>query len=208
MEHLRIAHAPLMRLFLLIAGLAVFLPVAPVLGQVLPDSSIAEPYETIEASLGISFPGDQGVLGSAWDPGIGVLASAATPFYTGRLTGLVRMRPYSANADAPSFRAFSVHVGWDRPLVSVGRATLRGGFSLGTMRMSFDDNSEPGIRNESEFSVALSGSVVIRASGESAILIGFSRERIFTSLPVDAGQWSVAYAHQFRTPDWIRRVIE
>lgn len=165
-------------------------------------------YATIVAGAGASITTDYVALDQDWSPETGAVVFAATPFYVGRLNAQARYQPFSARGAVPSFRTFAVRVGWDRELVSLGPLSARAGAAIGTLRMSFDDRSEPGIRNESELLLAASGKLLIRIRRNSGLHLGWTRERVFTRVPLDLGHWSVSYAHTFRTPDWIGRIIE
>ena len=176
-----------------------------------PDSAVgqAEPFSEIEVWAGLVLPGQQGTVSDYWDPGLGGALGMATTFFTGRLTGSLRLVPYSPHRAVPSFRALNLRAGWDGTLVARGGATLRGSFHVGNLRMSFDDSgSEPGIRNESEFAAGYGAGLYVALSTSSGIALTVTQERVFTSKPLDLRHWALAYTRTFATPDWVRRLIE
>ncbi len=168
-----------------------------------------EPFSEMEAWAGPVLPGQHGALADYWDPGIGAAVGLATPFFTGRLTGSLRLVPYSPRQSVPSFRALNLRAGWDRSLLAYGPATLRGSFHLGNLRMSFDDSgSEPGIRNESEFAAGYGAGLFIKLGASSGMALTVTQERVFTSKPLDLRHWALAYTRRFATSGWVRRWIE
>lgn len=169
----------------------------------------AEPFSEMEAWAGLVLPGQHGPVADYWEPGLGAAAGLATPFFTGRLIGSLRLVPYSPRESVPSFQALNLRAGWDGVLLAKGFATLRGSFHVGNLRMSFDDSgSEPGIRNESEFAAGYGGGLFIELGSSSGIALTVTQERVFTRKPLDLRHWALAYTHRFATPEWIRRLIE
>lgn len=186
-------------LFLLV--LSISIP-SPALGQ-------PEPYSEMEVWGGVVFPGQDGALSNYWEPGLGGAAGLATPFFSGRLIGSLRLVPYSPRSSVPSFRALNLRAGWDTTLLAYGPATVRGSVHVGNLRMSFDDSgSEPGIRNESEFAAGYGAGLFLDIGSSSGIALTVTQERVFTRKPLELRHWALAYTHRFATPDWLRRWIE
>jgi hypothetical protein len=110
--------------------------------------------ETLDLGVGVYSDANHGLFHDFWDPGTGLEAFLAFPFYIGRLRLGVQQFHNDAITEAVGFRSRYFHVGFDLGVPFTGGARLRAGPEVGIYHMWFDDESLPDFsRSESEFAI-------------------------------------------------------
>ena len=165
-------------------------------------------FSRLDLRAGPSWNLGSDALSPEWERGLGVELGVDTPFYVGSLTAGIRLLAHPAALDVPDFRALAVWAGWGRSL-SVSRFRIGTDARLGNLRMSFDDpDAEPGIRNESEFTGAVTLWTDAAVGARSRLRLAWSAERTYTDPLLDLGYLSVSYVHSIRTPSWLEDFLK
>jgi hypothetical protein len=110
--------------------------------------------ETLDFGIGVYADANHSLFHDYWDPGTGIEAFLAVPFYVGRLRLGVQQFHNDALADGVAFRSRYFHAGFDLGVPIAGGIRLRAGPELGIYHMWFDDDDIPEFsRSESEFAI-------------------------------------------------------
>ncbi|MFT5142348.1 MAG: hypothetical protein ACI80V_002644 [Rhodothermales bacterium] len=167
-----------------------------------------EPFSSLSVDAGLAMSSGLGDLDRFWESGTGASLRFSTPFHVGSLAVGIRVLPYRPIADVPKFNGALFHASWGAPVISASWFSLHLGGRLGNLRMAFDDDSQPGVRNESEFTVG--GEALLRVGGSrrSGLTIGWSLERTFTKKPLDLQFLTVTYGYRFAMPEWLGGILK
>ncbi|MBO6576355.1 MAG: hypothetical protein JJ896_16710 [Rhodothermales bacterium] len=148
-----------------------------------------------------------GDLASWWTPSPGATVSADTDFYGLRLATGLRFVRWRADRRVPDFDALTAWAGVSRQLVELGPVQARASGRIGNTRMAFDDRSEPGIRNESEFLAGLGLAVTYTVGPRLAVELEWAAERAYTAREVDLHLLHVSVRRSLEMPSWMRDIL-
>jgi hypothetical protein len=167
-----------------------------------------EAFSTLSVDLGLALTSGIGNLDRFWESGTGASLRFSTPFHVGTLAVGLRVIPYRAIANVPKFKGALFHASWGAPVISASWFSLHLGGRVGNLRMAFDDDSQPGVRNESELTVGGEALVRIGGSSRSGLTVGWSLERTFTRRPMDLQFLTVTYGYRFGMPGWLGGILK
>ena len=144
-----------------------------------------------------------------WQRGSGVTFAAATPFYFGEMeTGLALHRYPSSDRDTPSFEAWFVFAGWGAGYSAPRVFSWYAGLRTGIYYMDFDEDTFPGVREESEFSLALVSRIDLHLSQTARLFVEGHVMRTYTLPRFDTAGLTGGIGLRFRSPAWLRALLE
>lgn len=175
-----------------------------------PAAAQGDPFETLEVSVAASAGVmDAPLFRQYWRPGRGGEAALATPFYVGRAeVGAVVQRHEAAVAEVPRYDAAHLYLGWGLRHAITRHLGVYGGLRLGNYMMRFDDDTFPGVRNESEFTLGLQARLDVTPAPGWHLSGGVAAQQVFTYLRLRQVTASVGLRHTFGTPGWLRRFLQ
>ena len=165
-----------------------------------------EPFSTLEVQGGAAQNVATTFLHEYWERGRGLTANVATPFYRGEAElGAAVHRYYNRQGVAvPGFDAALLYAGW-RLRADLEPVTLAAGVRVGNYRMTFNEQTFAGVRNESELAVMGYGRLAVRVVGPLSIYADAGHLRVYTFLRLKLWYASVGLSYRFGTPDWLQR---
>lgn len=196
LRHERHLRAPLLPLFLVL----MLLTSGTVLGQ--------SAFSRITLSGG----GDINVyhprLLPHWNAGRGGHLSASTPFYFGEVEAGVAFHRYDVpSGEVPRFDALMAFGGWGVRLVPAESFSWYNGLRVGNYRMAFDEETFPGIRNESELALGLFTRVDVHLSTALNVFVAGRYNRMYTAPRLDLAYLSGGLAISFESPEWLLTLL-
>ncbi|WP_457653147.1 hypothetical protein [Rhodocaloribacter sp.] len=168
----------------------------------------AQPFETLELSLTGTVNVNRNFLHEFWraEPGGGL--NLTTPFYLGVAeAGGILHRYRAKTGDVPRFDALLIYVGWGFRLKVAPRLAWQNGFRVGNYRMTFDEDTFAGERNESELALAFRSSLRFRLSERVAVRVSGSYMKAFTFHRLKLFHVSAGVSYRMRTPGWLREFL-
>ena len=168
----------------------------------------AQPFETVTVRAGGALNVNRNFLHEFWRRGIGGEASVATPFYLGYLEAGGAFHRYdNSRPDVPAFDAVLLYAGWGLRLDLADRLRLEGGVRAGNYRMSFDEVTFAGVKNESELTLGLAARVSARLAGPVSVHAGGSYHKVYTFLRLNVWYATAGLSYRFRAPAWLKDVL-
>jgi hypothetical protein len=169
-----------------------------------------QPFETIDVALALLTDRNDALLQRYWDPGLGVEGTVRMPFYAGAVElGLQQFHHDPRRWDVPGFRARFLFFGWGIGGPVTGRLRWDGGIRAGIYDMRFDGDTIPDFRrSENELGTALRAALDYLLGRRWRAGIAGAYQVVFTSDHLEQLLLSVSVARQFRTPPWLRRVLD
>lgn len=166
------------------------------------------PFETLDLLAGATVDVNQGLLFyDLWRPGKGAAAGVATPFYFGTAEAGGAVHRYGARADSvPAFDALVVYAGWGLG-AEVGRLGVHGGVRAGLHRMTFDEDTFVGVRNESELALGAVARVHVDVARGWALYGEAAYMKTYTYIRLQQVWITAGIRARITTPSWLRRVL-
>ncbi len=165
----------------------------------------AAPFETLEVRAGGMLNVNRNFLHAFWREGYGGEAAIATPFYLGYAeVGGAFHRYRVEQPTVPAFNALLLYAGWGLGLDVAGRLRLEGGGRIGNYRMSFDEVTFTGVRNESELALLLHTRVTVRAAGPVSVYAAGSYMKVYTFVRLNLWYVSAGLSYRLRSPGWLK----
>ncbi len=193
-----------------VAFLVLCVATAPVArGQNEPFSRILDkPFSRIEIAGGGALNVGNGPIHDYWEPGYGGEISFLTPFYLGSAeAGAAYHRYEEVSGRVPRFDALLVFAGWGLALEPVDWVSWYNGFRLGNNRMTFDEETFPGVKNESEFLVGAQSRVTIRLFKQTGIFGAAHYTQTYTFVRFRTLYVSAGLTTSFGTPSWFQAFL-
>lgn len=186
--------------------LAAFLLAAAAAGSPAGAQEAREPFDRLDVALhAIADTGNQD-FHDYWDAGRGLGLEAATPFYAGSLSTLVRFMDNDAvrGAGTPSMNAWGLWAGWwaGRDVTESVRLSL--GASLGITQWEFPEEDNDALGRESEIGIEAGARVGWSFTPRWGVAVTGSLQRTFTHERIDLVLVSVGVVRTFGTPEWLR----
>ncbi|MEX0820868.1 MAG: hypothetical protein WD021_01880 [Rhodothermales bacterium] len=139
-----------------------------------------------------------------WKPGRGGHLSVSTPFYFGEAEAGAAFHRYDAQTtDVPRFDALMAFVGWGVRLAPAESFSWYNGMRVGSYRMAFDEETFPGIRNESELSIGLQTRIDVHLTPALNVYIAGRYNRTYTAPRLDLAYLSGGLAISLESPEWL-----
>lgn len=168
-----------------------------------------QPFETLTLSAGGATSLAHGLFHAYWKPGYGGELTLGTPFYFGVAEGGVALHRYEIlRPDVPRFDALLAYVGWSVAVRPARRLTWLTGVRVGNYRMSFDDDTFAGIRNESELTLGLHSRLQARVTEHWSIYGGASLLQTYTYIRLRNVYLSAGLSRRMTTPGWLRTFLQ
>lgn len=168
----------------------------------------ANEYETFSIMVGGTHNANRTTFHQYWNPGSGIELSVSTPFYVGYLESAGAFHVYRNKLPSvPRFNAISASVGWGIQVPVTRFLDWRAGVRAGNYRMSFDYETFRGVRNESEFSVAVLSQIHLQFTNTWFFYLSGSYEKTFTYIRLKPLYISAGIGHTFKTPRWMQEVL-
>ena len=172
-----------------------------------------EPFSRIEISGGPTFNVKEGNVTEErihrfWSPGRGGELSFLTPFYLGDAEAGVAIHRYDAiGSDVPSFDAILVYFGWGFNWELVPGLFWYNGVRIGNNRMSFDEDTFPGIKNESEFLLGGQTRATFHVFRHTGIFASAQMTQTYTFIRFRTLYISAGLTTSLSTPGWLRSFL-
>ncbi len=167
-----------------------------------------EPFETVEVRLGGMSNVNRNFLHAFWKPGAGAEAAIATPFYLGFVEVGGAFHRYEAGpASVPAFDAVLLYAGWGLRLDVADRLRLEGGGRIGDYRMSFDEVTFAGVRNENELALLLQARLALRPAGPVSVYVAGSYMKVYTFVRLNLWYVSAGLSYRLRSPGWLKDLL-
>ncbi len=178
-----------------------------------PGAHGQEPFSRIDLAVGGAQNIQEGNLNEArihdyWKPGYGAELSMSTPFYLGDVEAGVAVHRYKPLSTAvPRFDAFLVHVGWGLNWELVPGFFWYSGIRMGNSRMTFDEDTFPGVKNESEFLLAAHSRATVHITRSTGVYASAHLTQTYTFVRFRTLYISAGLATSFQTPRWLRNFL-
>jgi hypothetical protein len=150
-------------------------------------------------------------LHALWAPRDGFELGVSTPLPVGEIgIGIAALSFGGRAAEQPDFDARLLTLRWGGSRTIAGPLAFHGSAALGNIFMTFDDGERRvgGLTTESELLVGGVGGLDLRLSPWLSLSVESSLLRILTSTPIDLVLVSAGATLGFRTPRWLRGVLE
>lgn len=131
-----------------------------------------------------------------------------TPFYFGDAELGAAYHPYDVtNGEVPRFDAIHVFAGWGIRLSPISSASWYNGFRLGNNRMTFDEDTFAGVKNESEFLLGAQSKLTIRLFRQTGIFAAAHFTQTYTYVRFRTLHVSAGLTTSFATPSWLQTFL-
>lgn len=165
------------------------------------------PFSTLEFRLSGTQNVHRNFLHTYWQPGIGGEATLATPFYLGYAEAGGAYHSYRVDdPGVPAFHAMQIFAGWGLS-AKYSRLQLEGGVRIGNYRMSFDESTFAGVRNESELALGVQGRLAVQVAGPVSLHVAGSYVQVYTFLRLKLWYASAGLSYRLQTPRWAEEFL-
>lgn len=176
------------------------------------DANAQAAFSRIEISAGPSVNLENSFsetrLYNYWNPGTGAELTFLAPFYFGEAEAGAALHQYeSFTADVPSFDALLVFFGWGYDWEFLRGLSWYNGLRMGNQRMTFDEDTFPGIRNESEFMVAYQTRAAFRFYRNTGIFASAQFTQTYTFIRLRTAYVSFGLTTSISTPGWLQSLL-
>lgn len=167
------------------------------------------PFSTLEVALGGTTNLNETTFHEYWRPGQGAELSLSTLFYVGEAEAGAALHRYDAHADVPRFDALFAFVGWGVALQPVPWIGWYNGLRVGNYRMAFEDDTDfPGVRNESELTLALHSRLDLSPGRGWTIFGGATLQQTYTFIRLRYVYATGGIRYAFETPAWLQTFLK
>lgn len=166
------------------------------------------PFSRVGITGGGTFNVGSSQIHDYWEPGSGGEITFHTPFYLGHAeAGGAYHRYEAAASDVPRFDAILVFAGWGMAVEPVHWISWYNGIRLGNQRMTFDEETFPGVKNESEFLVGAQSKLTIRLYKQTGIFGAAHFTQTYTYVRMRTVYVSLGLTTSFATPSWLQSFL-
>lgn len=169
-----------------------------------------EPFSRISLSVGRAFDINvsENEFDEFWEAGGAAEAILAAPFYAGEVQlGAAVHRFDALDAAVPRFDALLVFTGWSLNLSPFEVLSWHTGFDVGTYRMMFDEETFPGVRNESEFALGAKSRLSFNFSRTVSLYAAGRYLRVYTRPHLPLAYISGGLRLTLDSPEWLITVL-
>lgn len=178
------------------------------IGAAAPLHAQHAPFSRIAIAGGPALNVSRSSFHDHWTSGRGGELVAAVPFYLGEAElGTALHRYETVDSDVPRFDALHAFVGWGLDFSTDATYRWHNGLRIGNYRMTFDEDTYSGVRNESELIVGVVSRVDVPVSPAASLFVAARYSRIFTSPRLDLAYVSGGIRLSFATPRWLQTVL-
>lgn len=189
-------------------------PLVIVLAAIVTFDAYAQaPFSRIDISAGRSFNVKESDFTETrvhqyWRPGRGGELSFLVPFYLGDAeVGAALHRYESADAGAPGFFGVLAFFGWGYAWEFLPGISWYNGLRMGSQRMSFEDDTFPGVRNESEFLVAYQSRAAVHFLWDTGVFASAQLTQTYTYVRFRTVYVSVGLTTSLSSPRWLQSLL-
>lgn len=168
------------------------------------------PFETISVLVAAGRNLNHTSFHEQWSPGTAFAAGIEMPFHAGVAEfGVEQLGFRSRTGAAPGFTGRYYFAGWGMELAPVRRLALRPALRIGTWAMAFDDPSLPDARrHESEIALELAPRAAWNLDARWRTSLTAQYRVVLTEPPIHLFNLSAGLSRAFRTPAWLRDVLD
>lgn len=165
-------------------------------------------FSRIEVLAGGNYNVGDSQVHDYWEPGYGGELSFLTPFYLGDAElGGAYHRYEASSGDVPRFDALLVYAGWGIALRPIEAVSWYNGFRIGNNRMTFDEETFPGVKNESEFVLGAQSRLTIRLFKQTGIFGAAHFTQTYTYIRIRTVYVSAGLTTSFAAPSWLQTIL-
>lgn len=170
----------------------------------------APPFSRIDLSISAAGAVGRDRLHDFWHPEPGAALHVSTPFYLGSAALLVHRMPFSPiEPDLLDMDALSVSIEWNADMRIFRGLQATAGIRVGQTTFKFRTQEERIFMiEESELLSGVQAGLVAPITGNWRISLASSHQRIFTAVPIDLSFTTIGLGYSFRTPSWLRTILE
>ena len=167
-----------------------------------------EPFSRVEITGGPVSDVGSSRIHHYWKPGYGGEVSLFTPFYLGYAEAGAAYHRYDvAVSTVPRFDALLVFAGWGMALEPVHWLSWYNGFRIGNSRMTFDEETFPGVQNESEFLLGGQSRLTLRVYKRTGLFGAVHLTQTYTYVRMRTTYVSFGVTTSFSSPSWLRTAL-
>ncbi|MFQ5572597.1 MAG: hypothetical protein ACE5G0_23230 [Rhodothermales bacterium] len=195
-----------MRRPLILVSTLMLLAAGPMTGSV--HAQWTEPFSMVEFRASGTQNMNKNFLHDFWDQGFGGELSIATPFYLGYAEAGGAFHRYRvAQPTVPAFNALLFYAGWGLGTDLGSVARIEGGARIGNYRMSFDEDTFTGVKNESELALMLHTRLAVRPFGPVSLHVSGSYMQVYTFVRLKLWYVSAGLSYRMRSPRWLKEML-
>ncbi len=166
-------------------------------------------FETLELHALGAANVNRTFLHTLWRARPGAGLSAETPFYLGRIeVGGAWQRFAAATPTVPRFDALLLYLGWGFRWRLSRSLSWQNTVRLGNYRMTFDEQTFSGVRNESETAVGFAAGLDLRLLRSLGLRVGGHYMKAFTFRRLHLFHVEVGLSYSLKTPEWLKTVLQ
>jgi len=167
------------------------------------------PFETLEVMVVGATNVNHNFLHTFWKPHTGGGLVLTTPFYLGTAEVGGLYHEYTPRSEGrPLFNAFFLFAGWGLHARPTARISWYNGFRVGNYRMSFDEDTFSGTRNESELTFALQSRLSLSLSSRIAVHLEGGYQKTYTFLRLKLFFVSAGLSYRLHSPAWLKELLQ
>lgn len=171
-------------------------------------SAAQDAFSRISLSGGRAYNVNENDFHDSWAVRYAGEAAFATPFYAGEAELGAALHRYDAvGPDVPRFDAVLFYLGWGLDLSPFEVLSWQSGFDVGTYRMTFDEETFPGVRNESEVMLGLNTRIRFNFSRAVSLYAIGRRMRIYTDPRLELTYVSAGIRVTIDSPNWLMTIL-
>lgn len=165
-------------------------------------------FSSVSVRAAIITDANRSAIHEYWHPGLGGTLAGSTPFYFGEAEIGAAVHRYEAvDLAVPRFDALLAYVGWGFDLSPIDFVAWYGGVAVGNYRMTFDEETFAGVRNESELTLGLHTRVDLRISPVLSLFAAGRYMRIYTAPRFETAFVGGGIGVTFDTPRWLEILL-
>jgi hypothetical protein len=194
------------RILLLAASIGILLHGRTAVAQ---ESRQSTAFSTIELRAGGAYNVNRDVFHDFWQPGYGLEAAVATPFYLGMAEAGAALHRYEAlHAGPPAFNAFLPYVGWGLQLDPAAFLSWYAGVRVGVYRMMFDDEEAfRAERIEHEFAMGFNTRLDLHVPQGIGLFVDVRFMQAYTYVRFRTVYVSAGLSYRLSSPEWLRTLL-
>lgn len=183
--------------------------IAIVLVPVIAAAQSPAPYSAVDVTASALRSPPRGPLAIYYTGGSGYALDLALPLPVGTATLTGASIPFHGMLDSyRDFTATEALLGWGLALPLHGRVTARAGLRAGEFMMAFDDTIiTPGLRDEKELMLGVTGEAAVRIAGPWSIAAQASWDHVHLHVPTHFLSLQAGLRYTAGLPGWVQEFL-
>lgn len=166
-------------------------------------------FNRLEIAVGGTYNVNENIIHDFWEPGYGGELSFLTPFYFGHVEAGGAYHRYEASSDdVPRFDALLAFLGWGFRWEPAPGLSWYNGFRIGNNRMTFDEDTFPGVRNESEFLLGVQSRVTLHLFADTGLFAAAQFSQTYTFIRFRTVYATAGLSTSLSSPAWLRSFLK